>query len=112
MAKGLSLDPEHVHQKKAKIITHLPNGKAIPKEMQKLMTKPALMIEDKNVHDELIYVMSVKDDNEGAMLVEREFELYVITAKNAITLLYDNQNNEIWYPKDCNPLELTAAYYE
>lgn len=110
--KRLTLDPNHVPQKKNKIITHLPNGKAIPKEMQKLMTKPALKVLNDGVHNELIEVITRFEELSGAILVEREFELYVITASNMITLLYDTENNEIWYPKDCNPLELTKAYYE
>lgn len=103
-----TLDPEHVPQKKGKIITHLPNNKAIPKEMQKLMTKPALKVLNDEVHNELVDVMEVNK----ALYNEAGLELFIITASNAITLLYDTSLNEIWYPKDCNPLELTKAFYE
>ena len=112
MSKSLISDPNHLTLKRKKIITELPNGKNLPKEMQNFIgNKPLVKVADDETHDQILEVFKVIDDKTGPMFDDREFELYYIPAFSENILIYDSDLNEIWITKDTNINELNPNFY-
>lgn len=107
--KSLISDPNHIPQKKNKVIKELPDGKLIPKAVQKMAGRGFILIKDDDLHNHLVNAMERADNNEGPLIEENEYEVYWL---GTAVLLYDNETKKIWVTKDSDPITLTPEYWE
>lgn len=104
MGKSIIQDPEHVPQKKNKVVKELPTGRPIPKEFQKLVSKGLKGINDDELHNHLVNAI----DKNQAMFVHDDMELHWIGNN---VLIYEARTNMMYATKDSKPEELTPDYY-
>jgi hypothetical protein len=108
MARSIIEDPEHVPQKKNKVIKELPNGRFLSKEMQKMAGKGFIKVEDPKTYNCVIDAMEQDFLKGGPFLTHYDVELYTI---GNCVLVYDGDTTEIFATKDSPVHELTPEYW-
>lgn len=99
-------DPDHIPQKKDKVVKELPNGRFISKNMQKMVSSGLKEVKDDHLHNCLIKQM---EDSDKPMYTHYDLELYWI---NDTIMIYDNGTNQIFITKDSDPSDLTPEYWD
>jgi hypothetical protein len=106
--KSIINDLDHIPQKRGKVIKELPNGRFIPKEMQKMSGKGWTQVTDDDLFNSLIEALWKEDEKEGAFITHDDIQLYMIA--NCV-IIYEGNTGLIFATKESPLHELTPEYW-